>query len=263
LERFLARWTDVIFTQSGEDAETAVRARIAEAHRVVWIGNGVELGRFHPGPIDHDVRREFDLGPDDRVVAFVGRLVKDKGILELIQAMALVRSKMPSAKLLVIGEKNFPDVATKRVVQPLLEDAIAEGGLQDAIRFTGFRDDVPRLLRAADVMVLPSRGGEGMPRSIIEAMATGLPVVATNVRGSREEVIHGETGLLVPPRDADRLAHAILELLSDPREAREMGTRGRQRALDLYDERIVLERQLSVYRRLVEAKGLGNHGRAR
>jgi glycosyltransferase involved in cell wall biosynthesis len=256
LERFLARWTDVIFTQSGEDAETAVRTRIADEARVVWIGNGIELARFHPGH-DGDVRREFGLSSDDRVVAFVGRIVRDKGILELIEAMSLVRSTMPSAKLLIIGERSFPDVATKRAVEPLIQEVIGGNDLRDAIRFTGFRDDVPRLLRAVDLMVLPSRGGEGMPRSIIEAMATGLPVVATNVRGSREEVVHGETGLLVPPRDPIRLAEAIQELLSNPKGAREMGMRGRQRAMELYDERSVLERQLSLYRRLVETKRLG------
>jgi glycosyltransferase involved in cell wall biosynthesis len=258
LERFLARWTDFIFTQSGEDADTAVRTGIADANRVIWIGNGIEMSLFHPGPRDESVRREFGLGPDDRVVAFVGRIVRHKGILELIEAMSLVRDKMPSAKLLVIGEKSFPDVAIKRVVEPLIQEAIEGGGLRDAIRFTGFRDDVPRLLRAVDLMVLPSRGGEGMPRSIIEAMATGLPVVATNVRGSREEVVHGETGLLVPPRDSHRLAIAILEVLSNPTLAAEMGNRGRQRALELYDERLVLERQLCVYRQIVEKKRLGS-----
>jgi glycosyltransferase involved in cell wall biosynthesis len=259
LERYLARWTDFIFTQSGEDAETAVRTGIADPDRVVWIGNGIELSKFHPGMPDEiaSVRREFGFGTDDRLVAFVGRIVRHKGILELIEAMSLVRAQMPSAKLLVIGEKNFPDVATRRVVEPLIQEAIGGNGLRNAIRFTGFRDDVPRLLRAVDLMVLPSRGGEGMPRSIIEAMATGLPVVATNVRGSREEVIHGETGLLVPPRDPDKLAAAILEILSDPDRALKMGMRGRQRALELYDERVVLERQLRVYRRLVKTKQLG------
>ena len=258
LERLLARWTDFIFTQSGEDAETAVRVGIADANRVVWIGNGIELSRFHPGPSEDGVRREFGLEPDDRVVAFVGRIVRHKGILELIEAMSLVREKLPSAKLLVIGENSFPDVATRRVVEPLIQKAVGSNGLLDTIRFTGFRDDVPRLLRAADLMVLPSRGGEGMPRSIIEAMSTGLPVVATDVRGSREEVVHGETGLLVPPRDPQCLAAAILELLSDSDKAREMGMRGRQRALELYDERVVLERQLRVYRQLVETKRLGS-----
>jgi glycosyltransferase involved in cell wall biosynthesis len=257
LERFLARWTDFIFTQSREDAEAAVCAKIADANRVIWIGNGVELSRFYPGPVDTSVRREFGLDPDDHIVAFVGRVVRHKGILELIEAMSLVRKTMPSAKLLVIGEKSFPDVAAKRVVEPLIQEAIDEYELRDAVRFTGFRDDIPRLLRAVDVMVLPSRGGEGMPRSIIEAMATGLPVVATNIRGSREEVVDGETGFLVPPRDPDRLAVAILDVLSDPNRAREMGLRGWHRAHELYDERAVIERQLSVYRRLVGTKQLG------
>jgi glycosyltransferase involved in cell wall biosynthesis len=93
-----------------------------------------------------------------------------------------------------------------------------------------------------------------MPRSIIEAMASGKPVVATNIRGCREEVVRGVTGIIVPLRDSDALYQAFVRILSDPRLARRMGNEGRRRAEELYDERNVLEREVQVYVRLAEEK---------
>jgi len=109
----------------------------------------------------------------------------------------------------------------------------------------GRRDDVPALLSAADVFVLPSYR-EGMPRSIIEAMASGLPVVATDIRGCREEVADGETGFLVPVRDARALAAALNRLVDDPDLRDSMGRAGTRRAQALFDEAQVLNRQMTV-----------------
>jgi glycosyltransferase involved in cell wall biosynthesis len=106
-----------------------------------------------------------------------------------------------------------------------------------------------------DVFVLPS-WREGMPRSIIEAMSTGIPVVATDIRGCREEVVHGKTGLLVPPKRPDLLASAIISVISDAPTADRMGELGRERAVEWFDEEKVVARQLEVYAKLVEQKGL-------
>lgn len=249
IERLLGRWTDIIFTQSQEDAVAAVRLKLASSERVVWIGNGISLEVFHPGPVDPTVREEFDLGEQDRVIVFVGRIVREKGVLELVEAMARVLSKIPSARLLVVGDTlaSDGDVAAK----DLFKRSIAAHGIASAVRFAGLRDDVPRILRAANLMVLPS-WREGMPRSVIEGMASGLPIVATNIRGCREEVVHQETGLLVSPRNPEALAAAIVEILSDSIRAREMGLRGYSRALELFDEQKVISRQLAEYFRLVQ-----------
>jgi glycosyltransferase involved in cell wall biosynthesis len=255
IERWLGRWTDLIFTQSKEDAETAVRIGIAPGDRVLWIGNGIQLDRFNPRAVDMSVREEFDLEPDHKVVGFIGRVVREKGVVELIEAMARVVAHVPDARLLVVGDTlaSDGDTAAKRLVH----EAIRELGLEDKVRFAGLRDDIPCLLKAMDVFVLPS-WREGMPRSIIEAMAIGLPVVATDIRGCREEVVHDETGLLVAPRRPDRLAEAILALLSNPDLAREMGTRGRQRAVESFDENQVVRRQLVAYEELVDRKRLAD-----
>ena len=115
--------------------------------------------------------------------------------------------------------------------------------MRQRIKFLGYRTDIPELFSAADIFTLPSHR-EGMPRSIIEAMMAGLPVVATDIRGSREEVVPDETGLLVPVGDAEALAAALTRLSGEPVLRRRLGEAGRARALALYDEAQVIDRQV-------------------
>jgi glycosyltransferase involved in cell wall biosynthesis len=118
-------------------------------------------------------------------------------------------------------------------------------GLDDRLRMLGYRTDVAALLAAADIFTLPSRF-EGLPMSVIEAMLTGLPVVATDIRGPQEQVVPDVTGLLVPPRQAAPLAAALRRLARDPALRRDMGMAGRTRALEHYDEAKVLSRTLDL-----------------
>lgn len=237
LERYAGLVTDVLFTQSQEDAETARRLRLCRTGEVMAIGNGVDPARFSP---DADMRRAIraQLGvADDRpVIMMVGRLVAEKGYPELIEAMRQV-----DAELWIVGERLASDHAS--AVAQVLNAAESDPILQSRVRLLGYRRDIPDLLRAADIFTLPSHR-EGMPRSIIEAMMTGLPVVATDIRGSREEVIEGETGLLVPVGDSDTLAGALHRLAGSSALRDSMGQAGRNRALELYDERKVIDRQL-------------------
>jgi glycosyltransferase involved in cell wall biosynthesis len=116
-------------------------------------------------------------------------------------------------------------------------------GLSGRLLMLGYRNDVPAILSLLDLFAMPSYR-EGMPRALLEAMATGLPVVATDIRGCREEVVDGETGLLVPPRDHYALGEAMLRILSDGEMAARMGRAGRQRVVDLFDERIATKIQI-------------------
>jgi lipopolysaccharide/colanic/teichoic acid biosynthesis glycosyltransferase/glycosyltransferase involved in cell wall biosynthesis len=242
VEKLLCHITHLVFTQSHEDAVNAVREGICPEGRVICIGNGVDIRRFTAKP--NDTRTHLGLSPQDKVVGFVGRLVGEKGILELIEAMRPVVRTIPEAKLLIVGDRleSDRDRKTKRVIGKLL----AQDDLAPHILFTGFIDEVPKAMAALDLFVLPSHR-EGMPRTIIEAMASGKPVIATNIRGCREEVVPGLTGLLVPVKDPAALALAIISLLSDPRLARHMGDEGRRRACKLFDERIVLDKQVRAY----------------
>jgi glycosyltransferase involved in cell wall biosynthesis len=117
--------------------------------------------------------------------------------------------------------------------------------LKQRVRFLGYRADVPELMRAADIYTLPSHR-EGMPRSVIEAMMTGLPVVGTNIRGTREDVVEGGTGTLVPVGDTRALAAALSRLARDATLRAAWGAKGRERALALYREDLVIARQLKA-----------------
>lgn len=253
-ERAMGRLTHMLLTQSAEDAQAAIREGIAPQDRVRWISNGVDVGRFSPpGPEGaRSAREAWGIAPHERVVGFMGRLVREKGILELVDALRSLSRDVPSLVLLVAGDSAAAgdrDQETAALVRRMAED----GGLPYRIVFTGFIDDVEKMMSAVDVFALPSHR-EGMPRSVIEAMACGRPVVASDIRGCREEVLHGVTGLLAPAGDAAALADALGRVLSDPAAAAEMGRQGRQRAEEHFDEADVLDRQVEEYARLVQER---------
>jgi len=253
-ERFFCRRAaDLIFLQSQEDLSTARRERITDRHErpPLWIGNGIDLSLFHPGS-EPAVRKEFGFDADAPILAFIGRLAREKGIPELLEAIRRVRQSVPNLNALLIGTHNTEHDG--QIFFDEMNAQIAELGLRDVVRLTGLREDVDRLLRASTLLVLPSHR-EGMPRSIIEGMATGLPVVATDIRGCREEVVDGETGLLVPIASPDQLAEAILKILGNPTCAREMGAAGRRRVEELFDEESVFERQLRAIREELDRNG--------
>jgi glycosyltransferase involved in cell wall biosynthesis len=239
LEWLAGRVTDVLFTQAEEDAAFARRARLIRDGTIEAIGNGVDAGRFHTeadGAIRRRIRADLHTPPDRVVIVMIGRLVAEKGYPELIEAMRSV-----DADLWIVGERLPTDHAAE--IDCAVAAAQAEAPLKARIKFLGYRDDVPDLLRAADIFALPSHR-EGMPRSVIEAMMTGLPVVGTDIRGTREEVVPEETGLLVPVDDAAALGAALNRLVADAELRRRWGAAGRERALALYDENKVIARQL-------------------
>jgi len=242
LEWLAGRVTHVLFTQAEEDAATARRLGLIRGETIEAIGNGVDPARFHPpaDTVERAVTRaSVGVAPDAVAVVTVGRLVAEKGYPELFAAMRTA----PNAELWVVGERLASDHAGG------IADAIAaveaDPDLGPRIRFLGYREDVADLLRAADIFVLASHR-EGMPRSIIEAMMTGLPVVATDIRGAREEVVEGETGFLVPVCDAGPLGAALARLAGDPKLRALLGTVGRARALELYDEARIVTRQIEL-----------------
>lgn len=239
LEWLGGRVTDVLFTQAEEDAATARRYGLCRGGVIAAIGNGVDPSRFAPCS-DSDVRRRqlrraLDTPDDAVVIMAIGRLVAEKGYPELFKAMRRV-----DAILWVAGERLPSDHA--RAIDGEIDAVTSDPMLAARIRLLGPRGDVPDLLRAADIFTLPSHR-EGMPRSVIEAMMTGLPVVATDIRGTREEVVAGETGVLVPVGDAEALAVALGRLVADPALRASWGAAGRARALALFDEDLVIARQ--------------------
>lgn len=236
-----ARLSDIVLCQSAEDVRTARWRRIVPDQRLRSLGNGVDLARFSPRRISSEdraaLRRRFGVGPRERVVGFVGRLVREKGILDLLEA---VRSRS-GWRLLLVG----PD---ERGVK---RDAISPEILASSSNVTwmGLQADMPPLYAAMDVVVLPSYR-EGFPRSLVEASAMGIPSVATDIRGCREVVVHGETGLLVPVRAPAALRSALEALMGDAPRRRRLGLASQQRARARFDERAVLERIGRAYREI-------------
>lgn len=241
LERFGGRMTDLLFSQSAEDARDAVAEGIAAAEHVVAIGNGVDIDHFNPERIVSRVALRAELGiPEDAfVIGLIGRQVREKGVGEYLLAATRLASTYPHAWFLLVGERISSDHA--RGIDA--EFAAARALLGKRLVAPGARTDIPEILAAMDVFCLPS-WREGMPRTIIEAMMMAKPVVATNIRGAREEVVHGETGLLVSVREPDSLADAFASLIRDPAWGQRMGVAGRARALRLYDEKKVIALQI-------------------
>jgi glycosyltransferase involved in cell wall biosynthesis len=232
MEFAAARVTDIFLTVSEAEAIDANRLRIA----ATAVRNGRDPALFRPDPAARArIRAELAVPHDRVVVIAVSRLVRHKGYPELAAAMRAV----PKAELWVVGERLASDRGDDMTA--LLQGA----GLGYRLRMLGYREDVPALLAAADIFALPSRF-EGLPMSVIEAMLTGLPVVATTVRGPDEQVTEGITGLKVPPGDAKALGGALVRLVRDPAARAAMGAAGRQDALDRYDEAKVVSRTLDL-----------------
>lgn len=234
LEFAAGRITDVYMTVSVKEAADARRLRIHPD--AVGVGNGRDPAIFRPDPVARArLRKALGVPADRPVAAIVARLVREKGFLELLEAMRGV----PEAELWVVGERLPSDRGLD------LEPAFDASGLGCRLRRLGYREDIPAVLAAADLFVLPT-WYEALPMSVIEAMLSGLPVVASDVPGPREQVVHGETGLLVPPRQPALLAEAIRRLAGDSLLRARMGHAGRTRALDLYDEARVVSRTLDL-----------------
>ncbi len=234
MEWLAARVTDTFLTVSEAEARDARRLRIHG--RAIAIRNGRDPARFRPDPAARQrVRAALGIADGQVAVLAVSRLVWHKGYPELAPAMRTI----PEAALWVVGERLASDRGQD------MAELLRNAGLGDRLRLLGYRDDVPELMAAADIFALPSRF-EGLPMSVIEAMLTGLPVVAANVRGPAEQVVPEITGLLVPPGDAPALTAALRRLIADPALRARMGAAGRERALEHYDEAKVLARTLDL-----------------
>lgn len=247
LEWLGGRLTDFLFTQSVEDAASAVRHGIMPSERTLAIGNGVSVARFDPTMHDPQAARTLlGIPAHVPVIGIVGRLVREKGYVEFLRAAEAVGTRFPDAHFLVVGER----LASDHDAHIDVDLTWAKQSLGNRLILTGMREDVPSMLAAMDVFCLPSYR-EGMPRTIIEAMMMGKPVVATNIRGAREEVVEGQTGLLVPTRDSNALAQSFGRLIENPALRARMGNAGRERALALYDEKHVVEIQVNKVLELV------------
>ena len=234
VERVLRRLTTVTICVSENERRAGLAAHACDEATTVVIRNGVDPTRSRP-----------DRPPTDRPrLVMVGRLQAPKDPLTLVRALATLHGV--DFEALLVGDG--PERAA-------VEEEVRRFGIESTVRLLGERSDVPELLGTAEIFVLSTRS-EGLPLSILEAMAAGLPVVASNVGGVPELVIDGETGLLVPAGDPRSLAAAIERLLEDQSLARRLGEAGRSRVAEHFDLGAVRQAHFDLYSDLLAARGL-------
>ena len=228
------------FIAVSDEVEQAIRQTIrVDRSRITTICNGVDVRRYQRKVDRMAIRTSLGLEEEDQVMILVGTLKEQKGHYYLIQAAASLIAQNNNLHILFPGDGPL---------RASLQQQVQQLGLEKHIHFLGSRKDIPDLLAASDYFVLPSLW-EGLPMALIEAMAGGLPVLATCVSGSQQVVVPGETGLLVPPGDVDQLRQAMAEMIANPERAKKMGQAGSVRAEALYGAGKQANEHLALFRK--------------
>ena len=247
-ERMAARCAHVVLCNSESLRAEALALRLAPHRKLRLLGegssNGVDIERFSPGP--STVREQLGIPHYVPVIGFAGRLTRDKGLPELCEAFDLILCAEPSTRLLLVG---WFDVA---------EDAVDPGLRMRILRHpqiycTGFVPDTAPYYRAMDLLVLPT-WREGFPNVVLEAAATGIPVVTTECTGARDSVLPEITGLMIPPGHPDAIYEAVMKLIRDPKRRQLMGRSARAWILEHYVESRVVGMTVDYYKGLLDAR---------
>ena len=249
-ERVAFKCAHVALCNSQSLFDRAREMKIAAGSKLILLGEGssmgVDLERFSPGT--SDVRQQFGIPQNAPVIGFVGRLTADKGVPELLEAFALILRRHPEAYLLLVGWFDAAEDALDCGIRKRIEG-------HPRIVLTGYVNDASPYYRAMDQLVLPS-WREGFPNAILEAAASGVPVIAAACTGSRDAVIPGVTGLLVPAGSPEAISQAVLSLLSDDEVRRRMSEAARKWAVEHYDNRHVMRLMVRFYERLFQATSI-------
>jgi len=246
----LGPWNRLGYTTGRVTAVVAVSQSIKRGlvaagvpmEKIEVIYSGTDTDRFHPGVDGGRVRSELGLQPDHFLVTQIG-VRSWRGNDDVLDAMARVAQAAPPARLLIVG------APPARIVS--LGEKARERGIGDVTRVLGHREDIPEILAASNVTVDASYAGLGLTGSLRESLAVETPVIGTNLEGIPELVLDGETGLLVPPRNPEALAQAILRVIENPTRAKAMARAGRKRVEALFSTRLKVEKTEALYTRLL------------
>jgi glycosyltransferase involved in cell wall biosynthesis len=242
-------FSDCVIANSGAARSWLVESGV-NPELIQVIPNGIEVDEAPEPLADFPIRRQMGMDRNAPLVAVVCRLDRRKGLEYFLEAAAAVARRIPASRFLVVGDSNVePGYCLE------LKNRAKAIGLGNNVWFTGMRHDVPQLLREVTLAVVPSLT-ESFSNSLLEAMAAGLPVVATKVGGNPEVVEDGKTAILVPSRDAECLARAMIQVVESPELATSLGHAGRERALKYFSIHAVLGRTQDLYLTLLERKGL-------
>ena len=244
VDRRLAPWCDRLVGNSHAVVDFYRELGVPD-ERLAMIYSGSDTSE--PPAVDsREVRSEFGFAAEAPLILFAGRLAEQKRVDDLLKAIDLLQHVQPNLRTMIVGEGPLRD---------RLEDAATDYNLNGRLRFLGHRNDVPRLMAAANVVVLPS-AYEGLPNVVLEAMRYRKPVVATAAPGTTEVVVDNETGLLVPVGDVMLLARAIRDLVRDPTRATRLGEAGRARVEAHFQAETMIAQFADLYENLARTKGI-------
>ena len=247
VERITASITNRMVALTEGERNEYIAFSVSNPNKIVTIHSGVELDRFIPEQVKiEEKKRSLGLNYKGLVVGTVGWLLPIKGPMYLLKAMATIWQSQPKVSLVFVGKGELEEE---------LKAEVSRMGVSDRVKFLGWRDDIPDIMQIFDIFALPSLN-EGMGRVLVEAMAAGKPIVASNVGGIPDLVEDGENGILVKPRDVNGLSFAIRKLLADRQMRDEMGRRGRTMAQNFSVEKMVEKIDAlysSLYQRKIQA----------
>lgn len=238
LYRFGSRRVNGLIAVSDETRRAMLEEIGDVTDRIHVIPNGVDADLYQRQEVRQEVRRDLGVDESAPLIIMVGTFKKQKGHTYLIDALSRIVDHHPDVRVLFVGDGELRDEVERRIVTT---------GLGEVVQLLGNRRDVPRLLGASDMFVLPSLW-EGLPMALLEAMAAGLPCIATRVSGSSQVIEQGSSGLLVQPGDADDLEIALRRLLADRALADALGRAGRQRVLDHFSSRQQARKHIELFR---------------
>ncbi len=239
------RFPHKIMTTAGRISQILVENGLCAASRVCVLPTGVDLSRFHSGATGEAFRAEFSVPEGAPAVGLIANLRKSKGIEHFLAAARILKDGGCRVRFFVVGEGQWRDI--------FRENADGLGLLDGTVTFTGYRDDVPDIMAALDVLVIASTGTEGIPQVALQAMAMGVPVVGTDVGGVPEAILPPGAGVVVPPADSKAMASKIKELLDDaPRRAR-MGSSGKNYVKEHHSLNRMLDETERIYEEVLAA----------
>jgi glycosyltransferase involved in cell wall biosynthesis len=240
--RRIFRWSDCVVANSEAARQNLVRAGVP-TRLVQVIRNGVDLQRFSSNGHRAFARRRWGWQEDELLIGVIANLRPEKGHATLLKAVPIVARRFPKARFLFVG----PDpINYGERLRAMASD------LSPHVSFLGDCSEIPELLAALDVFVLPS-WSESMPNALLEAMSAGRPVIASAVGGCQEIVLHGKTGMLIPPQDSEALAAQIIQLLEQPELRNELGRAARGYAESELDIAQAVGRLERIYDELLDA----------
>ena len=262
-EKLTYFFADKVYPNSFVMKEIIIKENFCAAEKLHVIGNGstngIDLTYFKPEHLSEEermaLRCELGISPDDFVFVFVGRLVGDKGINELVAAFKQISKSANQeisgkCKLLLVGPLE-PEL------DPLLPEAVQEIESNPDIITTGFQKDVRPYLAISDVLAFPSYR-EGFPNVVMQAGAMGLPAIVTDINGCNEIIVEGENGTIIPPKNSEALQAAMVKMLTDNAWRQQLQKQARPMIASRYDQQLVWDALLAEYQTLLQQKGIGD-----